>query len=277
MDIETCGEGGFNVGWMDADEWLEYTVNVTETGRYTLRIRTASDEADGGTFHVSFRNQKVTQTTTVPYTGGWQIYQWIEIPDIKLTAGQQVMRFIIESSYLNLNYIEFVQRINSVSDRVDRFPPGRRRIRGGVPLILRAEAADPDGTVKKVVFYRDNLSIAIDDQPPFETVWTPVLPGWYSIHAKATNDKGATSTSNTVRFQVLAVKLPDGPDFSPPTRILRIGFRRYRDRAIRRARSSVTRWTDRIPGRTRPPSSPPRPRRSASIPTARQAGRKHPR
>ncbi len=217
VDIETCGEGGFNVGWMDAGDWLEYTVNVAEKGHYTIRVRAASDDADGGAFHVSFRSQKVTSTTTVPYTGGWQVYQWIEIPDVTLTAGQQVMRFTVESSYLNLNYIEFVRGIDAQRPVVSMVYPregGESEV--GVPVILRAEASDPDGTVQKVAFYLNNLSFAVDDQPPFETVWSPGLTGSYSIYAKATDDRGATSTSDTVHFDVRAVKLPAGPDFSPP-------------------------------------------------------------
>ena len=45
VDIEatTDSGGGYNVGWFDAGEWLEYTVNVPSAGDYTLTARVATN------------------------------------------------------------------------------------------------------------------------------------------------------------------------------------------------------------------------------------------
>ena len=108
VDIESCGEGGYNVGWMYAGEWIEYTVNVVEAGTYTIKVRTASQPAEGGKFHLEFAGQNLTGTCSAPGTTDWQQYVSVEIPGILLSAGQQVMRLAVEVGNFNVNYLQFL-------------------------------------------------------------------------------------------------------------------------------------------------------------------------
>ena len=39
VDIEAASEGGYDVGWTSAGEWLNYTVNVSAAGTYTVGLR----------------------------------------------------------------------------------------------------------------------------------------------------------------------------------------------------------------------------------------------
>ena len=55
VDIETCSEGGYNVGWSNNGEWLEYTVNITTTGNYTVKARAASNN-NNCKFDITFSN-----------------------------------------------------------------------------------------------------------------------------------------------------------------------------------------------------------------------------
>ncbi|MEB2778755.1 Ig-like domain-containing protein, partial [Algoriphagus sp. D3-2-R+10] len=45
VDIEVATEGGYSVGWMYLNEWLEYTVNITTAGAYNLDARVAAPGA----------------------------------------------------------------------------------------------------------------------------------------------------------------------------------------------------------------------------------------
>src|SRR5262249_48005314 len=49
VDIETTSDtgGGYDVGWIAAREWLNYTVNVATAGTYTIDARVASMGAGG--------------------------------------------------------------------------------------------------------------------------------------------------------------------------------------------------------------------------------------
>jgi endonuclease/exonuclease/phosphatase family metal-dependent hydrolase len=96
VDIETTPNGGHNVGWVGAGEWLRYTVNVTQAGHYALTARVAS-AGGGGTFHVEFNGSDVTGAMRVPNTGGWQTYQDVNAT-VWLDAGEQAMRLVFDSN-----------------------------------------------------------------------------------------------------------------------------------------------------------------------------------
>src|ERR1051326_7690119 len=41
-DNESSSNGGYDIGWIAAGEWLNYTVNVATAGTYTVQVRVAS-------------------------------------------------------------------------------------------------------------------------------------------------------------------------------------------------------------------------------------------
>ncbi len=131
VDIEACGEGGYDVGWINAGEWLEYTVNVTTSGTYTIEVRVAS-MTTGGTFHIDFGGVDVTGPISVPVTGDWQAWATVQVSDIPLSAGVQVLRFFSESDGYNVNFIEISEpggvpttmHIASIVEGTQRGGPG---------------------------------------------------------------------------------------------------------------------------------------------------------
>lgn len=104
VDIESCSEGGHNVGWTGSGEWLEYTVNVASADNYDISLRVAGS---GGSFRIEFDGTDKTGTITTPDTGGWQIWQTITVSNVALSAGQQVMRVYMTSGGFNLNHATF--------------------------------------------------------------------------------------------------------------------------------------------------------------------------
>jgi hypothetical protein len=108
VDIEgtTDQNGGYNVGWAGAGEWLKYTVNVPTAGTYTAAFRLAALGA-GGSIHLEVDGTNVTGAVSVPNTGGWQAYQTVTKTGINLSAGQHVLRLVIDSAPVNINWIEF--------------------------------------------------------------------------------------------------------------------------------------------------------------------------
>ena len=109
VDIEPSSEQGFNVGWIDAGEWLEYTVDVAAPGIYTLETRVAS-EADGGSFRIEKAGTDLTGTIAAPPTGGWQ--NWTTVSrDLELDAGVQRLRLSVLQSLggFNINSLAFIR------------------------------------------------------------------------------------------------------------------------------------------------------------------------
>jgi hypothetical protein len=113
VDIQATSDsgGGFNVSHIAANEWLNYTVNVTTSGTYTLEARVASLN-QGGTFHVEFDGVNETSTMTIPATGSYQTWTTIS-KSVSLSAGTQVMRVVFDAAgpsggIGNLNWIRLV-------------------------------------------------------------------------------------------------------------------------------------------------------------------------
>lgn len=108
VDLETAGDtgGGFNIGWINSGEWVEYTVNVASAGNYTLYSRVASS-GGGGSFRLDFNGVDKTGAIAVPNTGGFQAWGTLVRTQIALSAGVQTMRIHFLSPGLNLNHLTF--------------------------------------------------------------------------------------------------------------------------------------------------------------------------
>jgi len=107
VDVQTATVGGFNVGFIRENEWIEYTVDVQTAGTYRVEVLTATPNG-GGTFALEFDGVDKTGDVTVPFTGGWQAWSNVETT-VQLDAGVQVMRFVNTgpSDRYNLNRFEF--------------------------------------------------------------------------------------------------------------------------------------------------------------------------
>ena len=107
VDIETTGDvdGGFNVGWIQAGEFLTYNVDLAEAGSYDIVLRVATP-SNGQSLDVTIGGQTVT--ANFDFTGGWQNYQDVVVSNVNLGAGSQELRLDMKSSSFNLNYIELV-------------------------------------------------------------------------------------------------------------------------------------------------------------------------
>ncbi|WP_281228975.1 Ig-like domain-containing protein [Flavobacterium aquiphilum] len=70
---------------------------------------------------------------------------------------------------------------------------------------ISANATDSDGTVSKVEFFQGETKLGEATAAPFNFDWTNVTAGTYSLTAKATDDKGAVTTSDAVSIVVNAM------------------------------------------------------------------------
>ncbi|MCA9348158.1 hypothetical protein KC867_01990 [Candidatus Saccharibacteria bacterium] len=85
---------------------------------------------------------------------------------------------------------------------------------------LKADAKDEDGTIAKVEFFANNKIIGAVTNSPFTLKWTNAEPNGYSIYAKATDDKGAPSSSQAINITVSQqpTQPPMAEDTQPPTK-----------------------------------------------------------
>ncbi len=103
VDVENSANGTFDVGWIVAGEWTNYTINVASAGPYTIYVRSSSPY--GGSMHVGFNNgSNVWQQVTLPNTGGWQNWAIVSFT-ANLGAGTQQLTLMSDTGGYNLDLV----------------------------------------------------------------------------------------------------------------------------------------------------------------------------
>lgn len=97
VDLEPTDDGaaGHIVGWTQAGEWLNYTVDVTAPRVYTLEVRVAA-QGQGGAFHIALDGEDWTGPLEVPDTGGWDRWATVGRAGLTLPAGQHTLTLVID-------------------------------------------------------------------------------------------------------------------------------------------------------------------------------------
>lgn len=112
VDIVT-GNGGYALGWTNGGEWIEYTMNVIEAGKYTLEAIVSNGTGDTGGFSISLVGDGGSLTkladVNVPSTAGnWENYQPVEGELLQnLEVGSQIFRITITAGNCNIDKIKF--------------------------------------------------------------------------------------------------------------------------------------------------------------------------
>lgn len=111
--LDDTNSNGFNVGWIEKDEWMKYTLDVKADAVYDINVRVASN--DGGSFHFLLGDTPITSVVTVPNTGGWQTWQTVSISDVVLSTTDKELTYFADAAGVNLGSFEFVQKGSSSS------------------------------------------------------------------------------------------------------------------------------------------------------------------
>lgn len=109
LENTTDTGGGQNVGYLDAGDYMDYDIDVAQTGFYRVYYRTAAASATGG-----LQLQLVPEsgpatglhTISFPPTGGWQTWT-TNYKSVYLAKGRHHIRIVIAQPQFNLNWFEF--------------------------------------------------------------------------------------------------------------------------------------------------------------------------
>ena len=97
---------GYAVGYTQAGEWLEYTVNVTTAGEYAFVANVASG-LEGSSFRLFMDGKAISDTIVAPQGEDWNTYGTVDGKTTALEAGEHVLRVAITGTYLNIDWIKF--------------------------------------------------------------------------------------------------------------------------------------------------------------------------
>ncbi|TCC88603.1 carbohydrate-binding protein [Pedobacter frigiditerrae] len=108
VDVQTCTDGGYNVGWTVTGEWLTYTIHVPETKNYEITIRYAASVSTSK-IRLEFDGVDKTGNVSLASTGGNQVWADKKITNVSLTAGAYILKVAVAASGFNLNNITIAE------------------------------------------------------------------------------------------------------------------------------------------------------------------------
>ena len=115
VDIVKNGDG-FAVGYTQKGEWLEYTVNVQAGGKLPFELSYASGMDNTGV-RLFMDDEPITDTLALAGTGDFDSYGTFKGTTIKeLTTGEHVLKVMVTSDYVNLDWIAFGESEGSAED-----------------------------------------------------------------------------------------------------------------------------------------------------------------
>ncbi|MEA3288400.1 MAG: glycosyl hydrolase [Candidatus Marinimicrobia bacterium] len=158
VDIEASNDvgGGYNIGWIENGEWVEFTIDVSEAGIYNV-IPMIASVPGGGSLHIEFNGIDLTGVRSIPVTGGWQFWQELQIPDVFLSAGEQIMHVSFDTGGFNLNWIE-IEASTAITGRGSPEIPGYFELEQNYP-----NPFNPSTTLKFGLPEAANVSLVIYD------------------------------------------------------------------------------------------------------------------
>lgn len=194
------GGSGYCVGYTEAGEWMEYTVNVKEAGLYSYDIYYSAPE-NGATVNIAVSSAEGVKSVTedkvvLAKTGGWSTYKTghgrMLIP---LEEGEQRIRFTIvggASQYIiNLDYITFTR--TDINEDINlAISSDAQPTNVGTKTTISANV-ESSSEIKNVKFYTDGLLSKTLTAAPYEFTVTPTVKGEIAYTAIATDVDGKES------------------------------------------------------------------------------------
>lgn len=121
VDIQASTDtgGGFNVGWVEPGEWLDYFVETAVASLWTIDVRAASNNNGGIIAVVSLDDEgaEVDRVeVAIPHTNGWQNWTTVSSAPLQIPPGVSRLRVEMISGEFNLNWIEPQQMPHSSTD-----------------------------------------------------------------------------------------------------------------------------------------------------------------
>ena len=179
----TDAGGGLNVGWLDAGDWMAYTITAPVAGTYTLQFRVASLNGGGQIRLEQNSGTTVIGSVAVPNTGGWQ--NWTTITtSVYLPAGRQDVAIAVPAGGYNINWWTFA-------------PPAAARLAAPVAALypnpagaqLRLQLPETDAPARLTVFNARGVAVLSQQLPASPSTEAALAvaalaPGLYTLRVE---------------------------------------------------------------------------------------------
>lgn len=190
------GNGAYYIGETKDNEWLAYTVNVTESATYKIHTEVAANSSDG-VYHIEINGANVTGSVAVSSTGGWESFSTQLSSSFSLESGTKTVKFVFEKGGFNLKSLQFEKEESTEIIEVSSIAvsPLNPSIQVNETVQLGTSILPLNATDKAVVWSSSNTSVAIVSA---NGLVTGVAEGTATITIQSSNPSVSTSTIITV-------------------------------------------------------------------------------
>ncbi|PWJ68308.1 MULTISPECIES: endo-1,4-beta-xylanase [unclassified Fibrobacter] len=112
VDLYKKSNNRIVVGYNNEGDWLEYTVNVAETGTYTVYAAVAA-AGSTSSFQLSMDGKAISEKIAVPAAASgednYDDYNKVAF-DVNLTQGKHILRFTVTGAWLDIDYMNIVAK-----------------------------------------------------------------------------------------------------------------------------------------------------------------------
>ena len=98
-------DGNIRLGWTVKGEWLEYTVNIQETSKYTITALVSTDN-DEASFHFMLDDEVITDEIKATNTGDWNTLVEVKTETKELPAGEHVLKLVVDNSFFDIDWFK---------------------------------------------------------------------------------------------------------------------------------------------------------------------------
>ncbi len=183
--------------------------NAVYVAAATIAIAASASASGGSVTKVEFYRDGVLlyTDTSSPYTYTWSS---VAAGTYKLSA----KAYDNAGSSTTSSLVTVQVKTNVAPTAKLTAPVNNSKFTAPATINLTATATDTDGTVAKVEFYSGTTKLATATKAPYTHAWTNVAAGTYVLLVKATDDKGAVTTSTAVN---VTVNKPPSAKITSPT------------------------------------------------------------
>jgi endoglucanase len=111
VDIQQCTDSitnGYNVGWIEDGEWLQFTVFSPDDAVYTASLRYSAKTSEGKVQLTA--NGVSAEMITLPPTGDHHSWKTSAACSVSLSKGWNRVRIFMQKGGFNLNYLELASK-----------------------------------------------------------------------------------------------------------------------------------------------------------------------
>lgn len=199
---------GKAIGYTNAGEWLEYTVNVAEAGTYTYAVR-ASSGVTTSSIKLSLNTADglvdLTKNITIPSAGenDWNTYSTTKgdllIP---LEAGKQIIRLNITGSSCNVDKVTFEKVAVDKDIKLDiSVSPVPSMVNKNTTVKINVTPGQ--NAITSVKLYNNNSLVKSFTSAPYEYTYKPATKGIQNLKVLAFDSEGQESEMQEVTFEVI--------------------------------------------------------------------------